>query len=90
MSEEKSLKRPWHNLVAPICQEARRRNPGPPLLLEQLGKPFLARLGRWGAGVLIAGALLILAHGCHSEEVDDEPAITPRWEDQRPPRLVDE
>jgi hypothetical protein len=49
-------------------------------------------LGRWGAGWFIAGALLILTHGCHGEDVDDEPAAGPvqrQERDQRPLRLPD-
>jgi|DewCreStandDraft_5_1066085.scaffolds.fasta_scaffold14450_2 hypothetical protein len=62
------------------------------LSVSRPGKQGGSWLARWGAGWFIAGALLILAHGCHGEDVDDEPAAGPvqRHEgDQRPLRLLD-
>jgi hypothetical protein len=94
MWEEKSLKKPWPDLTPPLVWETVRRalrrvGPGslPP---NGKGKLFLTRSWRWGVGLLITAVLLILAHGCHGEEVDDEPAFIAAREDQRPSRLGDE
>gem|GEM_PF-1827654 len=94
MSEEKSLKKLWPDLTPPlgwgtVRRALRRIGPGS-LHPDGRGKFFLTRSWRWGVGLLITAALLILAHGCHGEDVDDEPAFIAAWEDQRPFRLVDE
>lgn len=78
----------------------RRTLPPPASLLRRLRglsnslgrKQGWTWLVRWGVGWFIAGALLILAHGCHGENVDDEPAAGPvqrQERDQRPLRLLD-
>ncbi|MEJ5275321.1 MAG: hypothetical protein WHU94_05350 [Thermogemmata sp.] len=107
-SEEKGLKSSWQNpdwtvprtAQAPLFLRQARTLPRPASLLRALrglseslpGKQGRSWWARWAAGGFIAGALLILAHGCHGEDVDDEPAAGPvqrHEQDQRPLRLLE-
>ncbi|MCX8138975.1 MAG: hypothetical protein N3E46_04770 [Gemmataceae bacterium] len=85
---------------APLFLRQARTLPRPASLLRALrglseslpGKQGRSWWARWAAGGFIAGALLILAHGCHGEDVDDEPAAGPvqrHEQDQRPLRLLE-
>lgn len=64
-----------------VQQKSRRRSGG----LQKRSQDWR----RWGIRVLCGLlAAVLLAHGCHREDVDDEPLIVPPRSDQRPEEAV--